>query len=415
MPTPPTNFPGYRSGDFSSPRKISQSPREYPFAKLGDITSYTYKKFYAVDILAFTPTARGTADPDNSSAYLMLESVPEIQQGRLATFFRVYGTVPSSQVDYLTMPLNKPDPWQVMSWALRTGTFSYQVYYPDKDSTSTWGNPSGYTGPKQYAVAFSSTIDFAPDGYIYRYQSCSTPTLTVATGGTFTLTYNGSTTAAIAYNASSVTIEGAINALASVVSEGLTFAAANNLNSAGVGILTLTATVGTPGYRFTASSSITPTAASTLHIWKKSATVQIVAIATRLALTAHGFDTTKRLYLSRNNGYSYALLSGFWSAPDANTLAWYETSPATITGVGQPLRAYTPGNARVRVRTTQSFNRTVGNLSLVSPKTADVDLLTLAAATATGYQDYDCTDVSHWQDSDVYTQTVTAINVDNLG
>jgi hypothetical protein len=67
------------------------------------------------------------------------------------------------------------------------------------------------------------------------------------TGGTFTLTYNGSTTSAIAYNASAATVQTAITALSSVGSGNAAVSGSGPwtvtfLNTSGVGVPLMTAT-----------------------------------------------------------------------------------------------------------------------------------------------------------------------------
>lgn len=67
-------------------------------------------------------------------------------------------------------------------------------------------------------------------------QTC-TPNIT-ATSGTFTITYNGQTTAAIAYNANTTTIQTALEALSNVAEDDITVG--GTIFSAGTGGLTLT-------------------------------------------------------------------------------------------------------------------------------------------------------------------------------
>jgi hypothetical protein len=185
--------PKYTDGYYGVPKRTSRTPYEYPFRQNGDITTRSYDAFYVVDINHFTPTASGTEDPENAGHYLLTESVPEIVQGDLATFRRTYSKIPLTQTvpDNLTIP--KPE---------LTGDFpqpigEFLVFKPDETKAVY----------DAYTVKLV-TSDSGPVVSIY------------PTGGTYTLTFAGNTTGAIAYNASSGTVQTALNALTSITNQG---------------------------------------------------------------------------------------------------------------------------------------------------------------------------------------------------
>jgi hypothetical protein len=413
-------------GSPDDPFEVAPPEFEFPFLKNGDSVSFiitrSYKQTiagYNADRLAAKYMPGVAVDSDYPAAILLSEGKPTRTAAAMCAFRRVFATLPPDQTTYGTIPLNKPSPWTALP--VSTYLFSWQRYLPTLDNTNV--DPS-YPAPTAYQIDYNGQFSgtaFAPNGKVYTYRPCAAPTLVAASGGTFTLTYNGSTTGALNWNDSDATIAAAVNALASVVAEGLTFTASNSFASAGVCTLGLTATVGTPANRFTFTGSLTPASCNTLFVAKTSATVFSLQIAARIAFTAHGLDTAKPLYLQRNNASppvtsatEYSV--GFWSAPDANTIAFpgAASSYTYINYVGQPLRNYTPGVARVRVRRVQSFATDPADLALVTPQTSELAILGLAAATGTGYQVLDATELVPWLESPIYTQTVTEINVDNL-
>lgn len=182
----------YQDLYWGTPRRIAQRPREYPFRFNGDVATYIYESTYAVDIGRFTPTAAGTVDPENAAAYLLEETKPEIQQGRIATFRRTYSTVPTTQTVRSSFVLSKPS----LSGVFPQNFGPFVVFRPD----STLERYDAYL---RKVVTFDTG---APSAF--------------PTGGTYTLTFNGNTTTALAHNATDVTVQTALNALASVTARG---------------------------------------------------------------------------------------------------------------------------------------------------------------------------------------------------
>jgi len=88
----------YQDYYIGTPRVISQSPRRYLFENNGDLATFEYDRAYAVDVKAYTATAMGTVDPLLAASYLVEQTKPEIDQGRLATFRRTYCRIPTQQI-----------------------------------------------------------------------------------------------------------------------------------------------------------------------------------------------------------------------------------------------------------------------------------------------------------------------------
>lgn len=185
------NQPFFEDGDYSTPVRISRTPREYPFAHLGDLTVYIYSATYVVDQGKFTATARGTADPENASAVLLGETKPEIYQGVLCTFVRTYATVPGTQTDSdNSIMVNRP--------GVALGAVgSYRVFQPD-------------TTQAKYDAYERGTIT----------SDSGAPSTFRPTGGTGTASFGGSTTAATNHNAVAGTWQTNLNALTPISNRG---------------------------------------------------------------------------------------------------------------------------------------------------------------------------------------------------
>ena len=111
----------YQDFYIGTPRVISQSPRRYPFENNGDLATFEYDCAYAVDIKAYAPTAMGTVDPLLAASYLVEQSKPEIDQGRLATFRRTYCKIPPQQIVPVGYSFNTPDYPPISVGTLTTG------------------------------------------------------------------------------------------------------------------------------------------------------------------------------------------------------------------------------------------------------------------------------------------------------
>jgi len=186
-------LPKYIDGLFTTPRRISRTPYRYPFWRLGDVTTKDYDAVYVVQIDSFTPTAKGTEDPENTGHYLIAESQPEIFQGDLAMFRRTYSKIPTTQTEEATIMVTRPIP----GLSAYPGVFgSYRVFQPD-------------TTLQQFDAYLAALV-----------SSDSGATALYPTGGTYTLSFAGDTTGALNYNASSGDLQTALNALTSISNRG---------------------------------------------------------------------------------------------------------------------------------------------------------------------------------------------------
>lgn len=399
-------FSKYTDGYYGTPRLISRRPREYPFDHLGDITTATYVGNYVVDQAAYVRPALGTVDPDAAGFYLVKEGKLDIEQGDLATFSRTYASVPPDQVSYVTRKLNKPAP---------TGTaYGYSERSPTLDYSSAYSGTSVLRGSYLWTGnnrVFGSLYNVVPNAVV------------LPSGGTFTITYKTSTTAALAYNETSLNIAAALNALADVITDGLTVAAVTNLT--GTGTLTLTVTGGAAA-RFTADgTSLSPADARKLFTLLNTPSVQILAVAQVLPLPAHGYAGTEELLIAGTTGGSniaYPLRPSLdWAVRDANQL-WVSQNLASFgSRFGVYYRDYTPGTDEVKVRRTQSFwlpgvtgGITTGeDIPAADTLQDDSAFLDEVIANPTGYVDYDATDLGFWM-GPIYTRSVDAIKFDTL-
>ena len=325
---------------------------------------------------------------------------------------RTFARVPATQTTYSTMILTKPNPETVVG----TGTVPF-IWMNDPDLDN-------FSGTDGYIVNYNSCV-FTKGREVYIEKAATCVGTPAATGGSRTITYNGSTTAALTYDATEATIAAAVNGLASVISEGLTFVV--TLDAYFIGFWQFDATAGQPAYKFTTTSSITPALASTDLIQKFSATRQFIYCAGRLTVNSHGFVATNSLYTRRTGSSPAALVfrPGSWSVVDANTVAIRLRGGSVYSDIvvaGAPLRDYTAGTARVRVKQTQTFYlpgvtsgiATVADIPIPETNTGDRELLTLAASATTGFRTYDATRLERWRESPIYEQTVTSIDVGNL-
>ncbi len=300
-------FTRYLDGYYGAPVRITRTPREYPFAALGDTTAARYVATYLVDQAAFTPTARGTVDSENAGFYLESETKPEIVNGDLAQFFRTYSSVPSDVVSYSTRDITKPT-------AASAGGTTGAIYI-------FYGTFLGlYTIYQGYL--------FAPNNKIYG------PLLT-----------------------------------------------ATSANSGG---------------------------------------------NTRLTATAHGIAGTESIVVA-GIGFSparYGIFApGAYTVVDANTIdvLGYNLGTAAIS-LAKYLRDYTPGTDRVGLRRTQKFYlpgvtsgiTTPADIPLPSLLVNDVELLASLLANLTGYQTYDASALTRWNDGPIYTQTYDEIDMATL-
>jgi hypothetical protein len=203
-------FPKYTDGYFGVARRISRTPREYPFRQNGDITTAVYTARYCVDVRKFTPTAGGAVDPETAGFYLLAESKPLIENGDLCEFERTYGNIPLTQV----APGSRVVPKPALSGTFPRPINGVMVEQPDPD-IPTW--------------TFSSRTGVTSDS--------GAPVPLYPTGSTYDISV-GPDTATLAYNAAAATAATALNALTDVAARGGGMIVGGTYNSpAGLGVV----------------------------------------------------------------------------------------------------------------------------------------------------------------------------------
>lgn len=185
--------PFYQDGDYDTPVRISRTIPEFPFRQNGDIVTKTYVARYLVNILKFVPTVSGAEDPENAGFFLLTESRPDIFQGKLATFERVYSNVPLEQTVPSSLRISKP----ALSGEFPQVVGSYVVFQPDTSLLKF----------DAYARRGVTSDSGAGAGFY-------------PTGGTWTITFLAATTSALDYDASASDVQTALNALTPISDRG---------------------------------------------------------------------------------------------------------------------------------------------------------------------------------------------------
>jgi hypothetical protein len=382
----------YQDGNFTNAIQDGPARVFYPFinAPTKDTTTKGTVRNYVVVPSSYTPAAALSTDPADNTQYLLQESEISVEGG-LGRYSRTYCKVPGDQVDYSSLVITKP----------AFPTNDYAGAYVDSTSANTTANV--------WTPVISATISAYP------------------TGGTFTVTFKTSTTAALNTTDSAATIAAAINALASVVADGFTVSVTNNLTTSG----TLVFIRATGGYSFLAgnwiigSGSITPSVTASASTASNSFTFSCARISPNVNKTAHGVNVNAyvRMMDSSTGGGALHIVD---SVPDANNFTYFANTSSyfTRTGYRTLQRTYTPGTDRVLTKLIDRFylpNVTAGIYSgadIPVPDVAinDAQLLNLIVNSATGFQNYDAEPVTAWpsEPSPVFRQRFIQIDVDDL-
>jgi hypothetical protein len=146
---------------------------------------------------------------------------------------------------------------------------------------------------------------------------------------------------------------------------------------------------------------------------------------TRITATAHGIAGTEGLIVYGSGAASRfgIVAAGGYTVVDANTidLLGYNRSNQ-VSSLAKYLRDYTPGTDRVGLRRTQKFYlpgvtsgiTTPADIPLPALLVNDVELLASLLANTTGYQTYDASELTRWNEWPIYTQTYDEINMADL-
>lgn len=185
----------YQDGTFTS--AVQNGPKQifYPFlnSPTKDTTTKGTIRNYVVIPNSYTPAAALSTDPDDATQYLVDESELAVESG-VGRFARTYCKVPQQQIVPGTLALSKPT-------------------IPGNDA---------------FPRNFGSYIIVQPDTTLEKYDAYKRTTVTsdsgapgfYPTGGTYTATLDGNTTASITYNANAATVQSSLNSLTPVQNRG---------------------------------------------------------------------------------------------------------------------------------------------------------------------------------------------------
>lgn len=343
-------------------------------------------------------------------AYLVAESAPEIfPEGNYWRVTRTYARIPANQTLYSgSRYFSLPTPQNTYNAQSQLTAVDFQY-----NQTLGAGHFQG------------GTIYTTGDGKLYEGRTPSASVAGRATAGTFTITYDGATTAAITYNSSAGIIKTAVDGLATTIADGITVAVSNNLTTTGALTFTITITGSIPtGWPklFTMNvGSLTVTTSQNSATSVINGNAQVMYIPDHLTISSHGFDTSRRLAAINTNNIAVGFPSGSWGSIDTNTIWIPATGAYTWAAAGEYAQDYAPATALLRTRSTLSFALPGVSTGITTPADITVpaglqnpDDFLNAVATLTGWQDYYSDGPKRWLDnSSIHVLDVTAINIDD--
>jgi hypothetical protein len=412
-------------GDYSQLLETEGRTTEFPFlnAQVKDIATKLYRLPLEVNRLDYAPAAALSTHPDDAAAYLTDETPPPAIGGDVVRTVRTYANIPGTQISYgPSLLIAFPAVPESTNTAHTTFAIDSVSGFPTTLQTGAlWLNRANGN-----YYAWTSTNRF------YGAAVRVLPSMTAATGGTFTITYKSSTTAPLAWNATMATITTALNALADIVADGVVFNAGiaygnNYLGNTANGSLWLRVDSGTLAQPLVFTSSLTPTAAAVVfpYYGSLSAGADIYFfIAIWATVTAHGYNPANLLAVITNTGIK-ELPSTRWSVIDVNTIAWGPTTSnagdyVNVQRLAPFNRNYQPASRLIRTKNTTTFYlpgvtggiTTPGDIAVPADLQNAQDMLN-AILTTTGFQVYQAEGPSTWQGPIVQLKTI-AINLADL-
>lgn len=279
----------------------------------------------------------------------------------------------------------------------------------------------------------STNGGFAQVVNIYAYS----PPGSTITGGTFTITMFGQTTAAIAYNATAAQVEAALELLSEVaarggctvsVPSGYTTILKSGSAQIDFSVLFALPTVTGSGASLTPASTLTiETGGGTLTL--NQFRIHLAANAAERAITtaaAHGITTSDTIYI-KGTTY-YGAIAGNFTVPNTTTIILTVTpaaayaSSSTITEVGKRTKAtYKPGTAPTRANEVTSFYLpgvtagiiTAADITIPTLQSDDASMLQAIFA-GTGTINYVVGDLTQWMDSTMLSLTKITVSSADL-
>lgn len=386
----------------------------YPFLNYpnSDTNTKMFEVARAFLPLNYVPGTMLSNYASNPNTYLVMESDMAIDQMARARNTRIYSMVPPVQTSYpgsRYIPLPSINNSYGTTGALSTTTYPL---------ISTIG--SSYFDVASLAVysSYNNSL-FGP------MKALGARTIGQATGGTFTLTYGASTTAALNYNDSNATIKTAIDGLASVSAAGLTSSVLNDLNNGTTGGTLTIAWTGpatfTPLTMNAGSLTVTTSTNTTTQI--TSSASQTIRLSDNYPATSHGLSASLKLMRISSTETAQVVSDGSWGVIDANTI-WMSNSGTGFyyTYAGTLNRAYVPGQTyllRTRVIETYYLPGISPGISTPGDILSPVGLqnpsdFISALISLTGFQSYQSEGPASWMGTQIYVVKSIEINLDDL-
>ncbi len=188
-----------RELDYSSPQESGTPQIDFPFDMNGDFTSITITRHFKQTYAGFSADRRANRFPmgltvdTETGGYLVATSKPALTITGLQSFDRTFARIPLTQSVPSSLLLTKP------TLPLQTSDQIVGDYYLNRPNSAK----------ESYDAYLIKTV-----------SSDGGPPSLYPTGGTYTLTFGASTTAALAFNAAAATVQTALNGLASVIAFG---------------------------------------------------------------------------------------------------------------------------------------------------------------------------------------------------
>jgi hypothetical protein len=385
----------------------------FPFTANGDVTSFLIEREWRQSAASYVPGRQGVdKDPVFNNAYLVGETAPAtLLIGDIISTRRTYARIPADQVNYSSRSLTKPTiPNEgSVEFSLNNYPTAVEVATAVLNNTGIWATTDAVFAP---FVTLNANL-----------------TTGVASGGTFAVTYKASTTGAIAYNESNANIATAINALADIISDGITVSCSNALAS--TGILNVTATAGNFASN-TMTMDLTNTTVNTSKVswtYASSVTTRALSITGELIVgDTSDMSAAAALLLVNTSNTGWVVPAANWAVKNVSTLQ----VPALI-GIGggygtiayaaSQLRTYTPGTTVLSARITEKFYlpgvtagiSIVTDIPITVPNISDADII--AAVLASGGSNFAAVDFQgpeRWRDGPIYRTVKTEIDFGNL-
>ena len=279
----------------------------------------------AGDVLGYTgSTTPGLLSPPSGV------TITPFSTGGTLTAATYYYVITASNANGETTPSNEVS-------ATVTGTTSR--------ITLTW-SPAGENNfaPTSYSIYRGTTTggehklltQVSGSTLTYTDTGANIQTVTLAgspTGGTFTLSFGGQTTSALAYNASAATVQAALQALSSIGAGNATVTTAVSGSYA----VTLTGTLASSAQLITATSSLVPASSSTLT-YTGTADIQVVTLGSPTGGTftlSFGGQTTSALAYNASAATVQTAFLSLSSVGSGNaTVTGSAGGPYTVTFTG---------------------------------------------------------------------------------